>query len=59
MMRGQVVGFFRTEESVNRDFLLDHAFITGPDGKGMTDLNSYVDFSGWLLFIFQQGYRDQ
>ena len=37
---GQVVGYAYTAEGFK------HAFITGPDGAGMTDLNSLVDVPG-------------
>ena len=41
---GQVVGWPVTDEGGTR------AFITGPDGMGMMDLNSLVDLpEGWVL----------
>ena len=40
---GQVVGYFGTTGGDH------HAFITGPDGSGMMDLNSLVDApGGWF-----------
>jgi len=46
---GQVVGSSATSNraEANGD---PHAFITGPDGMGMTDLNSLIDLpQGWIL----------
>ena len=46
---GQVAGYSATS---NRVGVLEdqHAFITGPDGMGMRDLNSLVDLPpGWIL----------
>ena len=46
---GQVVGDFATAEGNPYAFITSHAFITGPDGKGMVDLNSLVDLPGIIL----------
>ena len=35
--------------SLSRLEALDHAFITGPDGAGMMDLNSLVDVPGGVI----------
>ena len=40
---GQVVGYSSMSTGPNR------AFITGPDGYGMTDLNSLVDLPGGII----------
>ena len=40
---GQVVGFSDAETGLQR------AFVTGPDGEGMTDLNSLVNLPGVVL----------
>jgi probable HAF family extracellular repeat protein len=46
---GQVVGFSRTAEG------FVHAFITGPDGMGMTDLNSLVDLPNGVILTEGNG----
>jgi probable HAF family extracellular repeat protein len=43
---GQVVGYSLTAGGVSR-----HAFITGPDGMGMMDLNSLVDLPQGTVLI--------
>ena len=44
-----MVGDFATAEGNPYAFITSHAFITGPDGKGMVDLNSLVDLPGIIL----------
>jgi probable HAF family extracellular repeat protein len=46
---GQVVGSSGTDGGPQ------HAFITGPDGAGMTDLNSLVDVPGGVILTEATG----
>jgi probable HAF family extracellular repeat protein len=45
---GQVVGWADTAE-------VRHAFITGPDGAGMADLNSLIDPSEGIVLSYANG----
>ena len=49
MMPGQVVGSAHTPEGI------DHAFITGLHGNGMTDLNSLVDLPEGVVLTEAMG----
>ena len=46
---GQVVGYSHTAGGAQ------HAFITGPDGAGMMDLNSLVDVPAGVILISATG----
>jgi probable HAF family extracellular repeat protein len=51
---GQVVGSSYTDED-----RLFHAFITGPDGEGMMDLNSMLDLPDGLVLSQATGINDR
>ncbi|MGH8684083.1 MAG: PEPxxWA-CTERM sorting domain-containing protein, partial [Nitrosospira sp.] len=46
---GQVVGDSMTEH------VIQHAFITGPNGEGMTDLNSFAELPNGAIFVSAEG----
>ena len=46
-MRGQVVGLLLDGWSAGRS----HAFITGPNGAGITDLASVVNLADWFYSL--------
>ena len=51
---GQVVGWFDTAASTYH-----HAFITGPNGVGMTDLNALISLPGGVVLTEARGINNQ
>jgi probable HAF family extracellular repeat protein len=50
---GQVVGYSSTSTGT------DHAFITGPNGEGMTDLNSLIDLPDGIVLTNAVGINNE
>jgi probable HAF family extracellular repeat protein len=52
---GQVVGQSDTPDGATHTFVATHAFITGPNGGPMNDLNSLIDLPGGIILTSATG----